>query len=297
MKKILIIGGINIDIISKSYNRFVLYDSNPSKVIKSIGGVSKNILENLVRLEQDVTYITAIGNDYHGNLIEKYLDKFNIKTYILKSNKNDTSTFIALDDSDGDLIAASNDMLVCDEITPKYIKSLNLNKEDFEYTIIDANLPKETINYILKTFNNVYFEAISTNKVFKIEENLNNLYGFKSNFLEASVLTGLDDIDDISKYLSKKGVKEVIITDGKNGSYLYKDNKLVKHDVYKSKIVTTLGAGDAFLSGYVYAKINNLDPLSYATALSKITLETDKSNNPKLTKKYIRKVVLENENK
>lgn len=49
--KILVIGGTNIDINATSINEIVLKDSNIGNIEISIGGVAKNIAENLARLD------------------------------------------------------------------------------------------------------------------------------------------------------------------------------------------------------------------------------------------------------
>ena len=54
--KILVIGGTNIDINATSINEIVLKDSNIGNIEISIGGVAKNIAENLARLDLDVSF-------------------------------------------------------------------------------------------------------------------------------------------------------------------------------------------------------------------------------------------------
>ena len=44
--------------------------SNPVKSTKSIGGVARNIAENLGRLGENVTFLTAAGNDSEWSLIK-----------------------------------------------------------------------------------------------------------------------------------------------------------------------------------------------------------------------------------
>ena len=61
--KIVVIGGSNVDYIAKSDSEFKLKDSNTGILNVSFGGVGRNITENLLRLKNDVTFFTSIGND------------------------------------------------------------------------------------------------------------------------------------------------------------------------------------------------------------------------------------------
>ena len=71
--KILVIGGTNIDINATSINEIVRKDSNIGNIEISIGGVAKNIAENLARLDLDVSFLTILGNDHYAEVAIKYL--------------------------------------------------------------------------------------------------------------------------------------------------------------------------------------------------------------------------------
>ena len=66
MADITIIGGINIDIEGRPYNKLKYEDSNPGKISISYGGVGRNIAENAARMGEKVAMISFIGNDQMG---------------------------------------------------------------------------------------------------------------------------------------------------------------------------------------------------------------------------------------
>ena len=72
-----------------------------------------------------------------------------------------------------------------------------------------------------------------------------------------------DDVTDILKALLKKGVTNAVITDGRNGSQASDGNSHYFCPVLTHKRVDTLGAGDAFASGFTAALIERL-PLKTA---------------------------------
>ena len=73
-----VIGGSNMDIQGFPNNPLVMYDSNPGKVDISMGGVGRNIAENLSRLNVNTKLISAIGNDLYGNTILSECKNLNI---------------------------------------------------------------------------------------------------------------------------------------------------------------------------------------------------------------------------
>jgi len=72
-----------------------------------------------------------------------------------------------------------------------------------------------------------------------------------------------DDVGPILKFFAALGVKNVVITDGRNGSQATDGQSHYFCAVVTHKRVDTLGAGDAYASGFTTAKVNHL-PLKTA---------------------------------
>lgn len=64
-----VIGGSNIDIQGFPKNKLLMNNSNPGEINISLGGVGRNIAENICRLGISTKLISALGNDTYGNLI------------------------------------------------------------------------------------------------------------------------------------------------------------------------------------------------------------------------------------
>ena len=63
------IGGANMDIHGKGDRKLIMRDSNPGSLHTSLGGVCRNICENLALLGTDVKLVTVVGDDYRGKNI------------------------------------------------------------------------------------------------------------------------------------------------------------------------------------------------------------------------------------
>jgi ribokinase len=75
---------------------------------------------------------------------------------------------------------------------------------------------------------------------------------------EASTLTGSPDVEDVSSVLDV-GVHIVAVTLGERGSYVVTRSKSLDLPPYKSDIVDTVGAGDAFAAGFLYGQLTGKD--------------------------------------
>jgi len=297
--KILIIGGTNIDINAVSKNKIIPFDSNIGSVETSIGGVGKNIVENLSRLNLDVSFATVIGSDYYGKIAEEYLKELGIKLIVKRSQLN-TPKYLAIFNNNKDLELGINDMKAIDELDIDFMKE-NINFGNYDLLVIDSNLSKDAIKYICDNVKiPIYAEAISVNKVTKFKDFLNKLTAIKCNKKEAIALVDnleSNAIEDILINIKNQGVKEVYLTDGSRGSYLMKENKIYHLPALKTEVLTTTGAGDAFYSGVIYAKAKGLDELKYGNALASITLKAKESNNKNLNINLLESVVKKYENR
>jgi 2-dehydro-3-deoxygluconokinase len=77
---------------------------------------------------------------------------------------------------------------------------------------------------------------------------------------------GLTDIE-YAKYFQDLTKRIVILTNGENGAVLYDGISLIKHSGYKINVIDPIGAGDAFMAGFVgslfthinYIKIDSIN--------------------------------------
>ncbi len=289
--KILVIGGTNIDIYGRVTNKLINKDSNNGTIDFSIGGVGKNISENLVRLGLDVSFATVLGNDDFNLKVKKHLSSLNLTTIIKESNLP-TPKYLAIFDEENDFRVGVNEMDALNDLDINFIKELEFDKYDL--LVIDANLSEQLIEYIVNNANiPIYAEAISTKKVLKFKPYLNKLTALKCNMLEANALLNSNELPalNLAEKLANQGLKEVYLTDSSNGSYLFIDNLLRYFPSISEEIVNTSGAGDAFLAGVIYAKVYKKPELLYGNSLASITLKVKEANNQELTKELLESVV------
>jgi pseudouridine kinase len=272
---ICIIGGTNIDIQGFPTNNLILKDSNPGVVKISLGGVGRNIGENLVKLGIETKLISAVGDDVYGRKILEESRAINLnmdETLILKDHA--TSTYLSILDGNGDMMVAVAYMDIIDKVSVDFIKKKKNIIQNSKICIIDTNIPKETIEYILTNYKEVDFflDTVSTTKAKKVKDIIGYFHTIKPNKLEAETLSGIkinneNDLKKVSKYFLEKGVKRVFISLGEEGMY-YDDGARSNHIRNpKIEVVNATGAGDACLAALAYSHFNNFD-IDYSARFS-----------------------------
>ena len=99
----------------------------------------------------------------------------------------------------------------------------------------------------------------------------------KVNEHEMKVLTGETEVSAAARCLANWGVREVIITEGSLGSYIYTEGRLIEVRAYPpKKIVDATGCGDTYMTGYLYKRAAGAsfkEAACFAAAMSTLKLE------------------------
>jgi pseudouridine kinase len=299
-----VIGGANIDLIGFPTGILKMEDSNPGKIKISLGGVGRNISENLAKMDIDVKLITAIGDDLYG---KKILDECKLSgidmdnSLILKNMPS--STYLSVLDEKGDMKVALSHMDIIDEINIDFIRKKSSIIKNSRCVVVDTNIKKEVIEYIVTNFKEVDFflDTVSTTKGRKVKDFIGAFHTIKPNKIEAEELTGIkinsrEDIKKAMKYFLDSGVKRVFISLGKDGVY-YGDSKDIGYIPQKEiKVVNVTGAGDAFIAGLVYSYLNDFDikkSTKFSMAAAVIALGYENTINPNMSVKRIEETMKE----
>ena len=266
MPKLYAIGGATIDLIGCPYNSLRFHDSNPGSLKLSFGGVARNIAENAVRCQTEVSLMALFGDDAFGKLCYEYCEKIGIDLSYSKILHNQRSaTYLALLQNSGEMNCAIADMEILNKLQiDDYDLGIERMTKD-DYCVIDTNFSVEILEaFCQKIPAKIAMDPISSQKAVKAKTILKYLSVFKPNIMEAELVCGFDikDEKDIIKaldYLANKGVKETLLTHGEKGVYICDGNQ--KMHMYHEPVQTlnTTGAGDAFLGVYLSYRIKGFD--------------------------------------
>lgn len=296
-----VIGGANIDIIGTPYSRLNEHDSNPGKLSTTLGGVGRNIAENLSRMGIKVEFISVLGNDSYAKEIEENCRELNIgleHSDIVE--RENTSTYLCINNEKGEMQLAISDMGIYEYMTPFFLSSRLHIINSAKACVIDTNIPSVSLDYLMDNVRvPIFLDTVSTKKTEKIKGFIHNIYAIKPNIYEAEILSGMiiksdDDYKTATEKILKKGVKEIYMSLGSEGVYYTNGTSFGRLSVSADKIVNTTGAGDSFLAGVVWAYINDMDIISCTKAglaASYITINSPKTVSENISEENMKNII------
>jgi len=299
-----VLGGANVDIIGMPHHKLIAEDSNPGRIEMTMGGVGRNIAENLVHLNTPTKLLTAIGDDVYGRKMMEHSVRIGLDMKdCLVLHEKPTSTYLAILNEKGDMVAAVNQMDIIESLGIDYIQSKRSVLEHASVTIIDTNVREDVIRYVLDNVKNTDFflDTVSTRKAMKIKDRIGAFHTIKPNRIEAELLSGvtirtMDDMRRAAEIFLEKGVRRVYITLGSQGVF-YHDGTTARHIPNPPvDVVNATGAGDAFVAGLVYGHLHAYDverSAHFAMATAILTLGSKETINPNLSEDSVQQKMKE----
>ena len=261
---IICIGGANIDRKFYSQNEITAETSNPVKSSRTVGGVARNIAENLGRLGEEVILFSTAGNDSEWEEIYDLSSPFMNLEHVAHFENSATGSYTAVLDKNGDLNIALADMEVFELITPELlIKNSNFLRKA-KCIVVDLNCPSETIDFLCSFTSKhnipLVIIPVSSPKMDRLPKTLNAVSWLIVNKDETETFMNIkiEDKDDwensVKKWL-ELGVKNVIVTNGSKGVITGVENGEIRYfpAIETPIVVDVTGAGDSFCSGVIYS--------------------------------------------
>ncbi len=299
---VLVIGGAAMDITGFPKDKLRMEDSNPGTMKTSMGGVGRNIGENLARLGVGVKMLTALGDDVYGHKIISSCEALGMdfsNAMILRDE--DTATYLAIMDEDGDMLVAISNMGIIERINIDFIKKNEKLIRGASAVVVDTNLDQKVIEYIATEFANcpLFVDTVSSAKSEKLRRVVGAFHTIKPNKLEAELLSGINiltesDLIAAKDWFIKAGVKQVFISLGKDGVLYGDENHHYKSEIEPVNMVSATGAGDAFMAGLVYGHINRLGmekTVKIAQVMSALTVSSEMTIHPEMSESILRAII------
>jgi pseudouridine kinase len=270
-KKIVVIGGMNVDILATSYQTFQSFDSNPGSHIIDSGGVGFNIAYDLRLLDYDVTFFTVIGQDHFGPFLKDACISHHIKVYSPPSELS--SLYLSLFNQDGNMQGAIASMDAMKHLTKAFLKDYVTMLLEADVLICDTNVSIEVLTYISHLHHPFkVIELVSQEKAIKMKHLVAGFHVIKGNDVEIHHLFN----DDIQRSIKDHHV--IIITNQVKHARLITKEKMMTYPIEKAEdIINTSGAGDAFLVGCIDGFINQKEILKQGHLMSICALKSKSS--------------------
>ena len=114
-----------------------------------------------------------------------------------------TSTYLSILDEDRDMILSISHMDLLDRMTVDFIKDKSHIIENALALVIDTNIPRDVIEYLVTTYRDKIFflDTVSSTKALKVKDLIGHFHTIKPNKIEAEILSGIkiDSEDDLKR--------------------------------------------------------------------------------------------------
>ena len=264
---VVVAGGVNVDIGGQPVKGtpLVPHDSNPGAVETSLGGVGRNIAHNMALLGMDVP---AFGDDISAQKIAANCGELGIdisQSLVVPDGR--TSTYLFINDEDGDMALAVSDMEIYSHITPQVLAQRQRFFNNSQVIVLDTNLPAESIAWLAENCTSapIFADPVSTAKAEKLRPVLGKIHTLKPNRLEAELLSGVSitgeaSLREAAEVLLSTGLRRVFISLGAGGVYAAgQDGSVCRLPAAPVKAVNTTGCGDAFMAAITWAYLQGTD--------------------------------------
>lgn len=242
----------------------VLWDRLPSGA--KPGGAPMNVALHLNAIGQNVSIASRIGNDEPGNELKSFLEKSKLNTELIQVDmslptsevlvhldENNNATYeicepVAWDNLEltESLVkkGAESGLIIYGTLASRKTKSrntiLNLLEND-AIKLIDVNLrkPYDTREIVELLLSKADIVKLNDDELITIAK-WHDQFSFKEK--------------DMATWFARQYNAELVcVTKGEKGAILYSKGEFFDHPGFKVDAVDTVGAGDAFLSGFVAA--------------------------------------------
>ncbi len=273
MARVIVIGGANVDIKGRSSGAFIGGTSNPGDVTVSVGGVGRNIAENLARLGHGVSLLTVLGEDANGRLVRESCAAANVELGLTVTSRLATGTYLVVLDRKGELISAINDMQAIESLTPAQLDRVSARLREADMLVADCNIPAACLDWLCRfsaeSGIRLAVEPVSVPKARKLLSftRIQPVFAITPNLQQIAAMTGeANEARAIAK-LHLLGFANVVMHQGGKGALVSSGSGIIEVPPFLvADVADVTGAGDAAVAGLLCGILDGM-PLESAARI------------------------------
>lgn len=267
----------------------MLWDVFPEKAVP--GGAPMNVAIGLRKLGTDVAFLSSCGYDSPGEELLKYLEDNRISTKYIQKNKYPTgivniclsadndATYDIVFPSAWDYINEPDDLPVFDVLVYGSLSCRNTTS----FETLKKLLEQEALKVFDVNLRPPYIDRMIIDLLLQKAEIV------KMNCEELSMVSGWNgykskDLEKAAEHVYLKyNIKVLCVTLGAEGAFLMTGDDKIHQEGFRVKTTDTVGAGDAFLAGFIHNHLKNKplkDTLEFACRLGAYVASCEGANPP-----------------
>jgi len=284
MGKIVVVGSSNTDLVVRvkeipAPGETVIgedYYVNP-------GGKGANQAVAVARLGGDCAFVTKVGDDEYGRRAIRNFEAEGIDAgHVFMDKKAHTGTaFIVVDDKGENAITVSSGANA--RLLPSDVDTVRDLIEAADIVLMQLEIPVRTIEHVAEIASAKGARVIlNPAPAVRLEPSLlSRLYMITPNETECEILTGISTnseagVCEAAKRLMDEGIKNVIVTRGRQGStFCGAGGQVDVPAICQKKVVDTTAAGDVYIGALCVALAEGRpipEAMAFATAASSIAV-------------------------
>lgn len=217
---------------------------NSTRTEERTGGTSANVALGLCTTGVETNFVGYLGNDDNGKKLREVLDKSEIKHSIITEIDGPTSNALILIDDKAERTIIS--------MTKPYLRELRMDNVPFSEGDVVAIIlwREEFLNDLLRAESSGCLTVVGAAAL--VDANVSHAHLAIGSV--SDIPSGVNPEDHLDRF------DEIVLTDGLNGARYYSKKQKLQQSALKVDAIDVTGAGDAFISGYLAALANELDP-------------------------------------
>ena len=235
-------------------------------VIEAPGGSAANTIFGLARLGMKTGFIGALGMDDEADIILRDFKDAGVDTGGITRIDGRTGIIIGFVDAKGERTLypypGVNDMIGIDDIDSNlnYMRNYVRNTKFLHLTSFVGDKQFHAQKYLVEGLKGVKISfapgiLYSRKGLDELMPIIKRSHTVFVNMDEIREITGMDYTEG-SNALIESGAKIVVVTLGKDGCYITDGKNSQSIKAYKTKVLDTTGAGDAFAAGFLYGMLS-----------------------------------------
>ncbi len=271
----------------------MLWDCLPSGPVA--GGAPMNVALNLHQLGLNSRLISAVGEDEDGAKLLNFLKDFGLPLDLIQTKADQETSTVLVDTTDPENIKytivspVAWDFIEWSDANDKAVEEADA----FVFGSLGVRNP-ESLKTLIRLLHHPTLRIFDANlrPPFYDFEVIETLLGFtdvlKINEDELEIFADYfgtePTIESLCQHLDQHFPMEIIcVTQGSKGALIYQKGEIFFHSGYKVKVQDSIGAGDAFLSGFIKTYLEEKSPEEILDFACKIGgfVATQKGGTPK----------------
>jgi ribokinase len=258
-------GALNVDKLCR-VNRIASAEEESyiQSMTETCGGSAANTIVGLSRLGSTVGFVGKISNDKEGELqlADFRREKVDING-IVKTKRGSSGSVLGFVDKKGQralyINSGINDTLSLGEVNASYISQSKF----LHLTSFVGEKSYQTQKGLIKNIPPTVKVSFDPGTIYarkglaELEPMIRRCYVIMPNRGELQLMVGVSDYVKGADALIEKGAKIVVVKLGEDGCYITNGRERHHIEAFKTKVIDTTGAGDAFCAGFLYGLLHN----------------------------------------